>query len=173
MIKVEAVRNVFRDFRNSRSKEYQVSALNSRRFITFPFSDVCPAQLSSNRQISSIPISNDAKLPPHQADPSQNWMYPSEKQFYQAMERKVRNLGRFESQIDLQGWDPSAEDMPNVVKIHNAVNERVWREISHWESSLHPSCSCPKLKTFQGRPRDFSPKARLLNFLVGSFEIEF
>lgn len=59
--------------------------------------------------------------------------------------------------------------MKNVVNIHNAVNERVWSEITHWESALHSHCSCPRLKSFQGKPQSYSPKARFLNFLVSVF----
>ncbi len=30
-------------------------------------------------------------------------------------------------------FDPKAEDMRAVVPIHNAVNERAWKEIREWE----------------------------------------
>ena len=46
-------------------------------------------------------------------------MYPSEAQFFAAMRRK--------------GWDPRPEDMANVVRIHNAVNERAWMHVLEWE----------------------------------------
>jgi hypothetical protein len=57
--------------------------------------------------------------------------------------------------------------MAQVVAIHNGVNEQAWRHVLAWES-LH-DCDCPggpKLLRFQGRPKDYSPKARLLNLLV-------
>ena len=40
--------------------------------------------------------------------------------FYNAMKRK--------------GWDAKEEDMPQVVAIHNTVNERAWQEVrrSDW-----------------------------------------
>lgn len=56
--------------------------------------------------------------------------------------------------------------MSTVVAIHNGVNERAWAEVLVWER-LH-ACDCPggpRLKKFAGRPSDYSPKARLLNFL--------
>jgi hypothetical protein len=56
--------------------------------------------------------------------------------------------------------------MPTVVAIHNTVNERAWHEVLQWEALHAGSCPTPRLKRFQGRPADFSPKARLLNFLV-------
>lgn len=50
---------------------------------------------------------------------SGNWVYPSEKMFFEAMKRK--------------GHDPRSTDMQTVVPIHNAVNERAWAEIKEWE----------------------------------------
>ena len=81
-------------------------------------------------------------------------MYPSEQMFFNAMRRK--------------GWAPEAGDMPHVVAIHNAVNERAWREILAWER-LHASPASegseerPRLVRFEGKPRQYSPKARLIN----------
>lgn len=49
-----------------------------------------------------------------------NWIYPSERMFFDAMKRK--------------GHDPRAADMRTVVPIHNAVNERAWAEIKAWEA---------------------------------------
>lgn len=55
------------------------------------------------------------------ADPvTGNWVYPSEKMFFEAMRRKGHDGVR-------------SEDMKTVVPIHNAVNERAWKEIREWE----------------------------------------
>lgn len=99
--------------------------------------------LNQKRQVSSIPMEKD----------EEHWVYPSEQMFYNAMKRK--------------GWNPTEEDMPAVVAIHNAVNERAWREILSWEShqGISAACGGPKLVKFRGRPKDFSPKARFLNML--------
>lgn len=51
---------------------------------------------------------------------SGNWVYPSEKMFFDAMKRK--------------GYDARVADMKTVVPIHNAVNERAWKEIKEWEA---------------------------------------
>src|SRR5207253_2915921 len=51
-----------------------------------------------------------------------NWVYPSEQMFFNAMKRK--------------NWDPNAKDMRIIVPIHNAVNEKAWKEILKWEK-LH------------------------------------
>jgi len=32
-----------------------------------------------------------------------------------------------------KAYDPDAADMRTIVPIHNAVNERAWREIKEWE----------------------------------------
>ena len=56
--------------------------------------------------------------------------------------------------------------MKSVVAIHNSVNERAWREVMAWEALHASECATPRLKKFQGRPSDYSPKARLLNTLV-------
>lgn len=55
------------------------------------------------------------------------------------------------------------EDMPDVIRIHNSMNERTWKDILEWEK-LHPSFGPgrdPKLLRFLGRPTDLSPKAQL------------
>jgi hypothetical protein len=51
------------------------------------------------------------------------WEYPSPQMFFNAMKRK--------------GWEPKEEDMGVIVAIHNAVNERSWRQVFEWEK-LHP-----------------------------------
>ena len=65
--------------------------------------------LDEERQISSIP----------KADKKSNWVYPSEKMFYEAMKRKNHHVNH--------------EDMKTVVPIHNAVNEKAWVHILDWE----------------------------------------
>ncbi|PNH03274.1 putative cytochrome c-type heme lyase [Tetrabaena socialis] len=170
--------------------------------------------LSGERVVSSIPMTPPDKLPGHQQPGQQHWVYPSERMFYNAMQRKARgaliaaylehsdSLGQdLESDWALVGeyramgmeqsvqealvrqhapprgrskrstctdlgWDPQADDMHSVVSIHNAVNERAWNEVMAWERLHCDRCPNPRLKKFQGRPSDLSPKARLLNFVV-------
>lgn len=71
--------------------------------------------------------------------------------FYNAMQRK--------------GWNPQEDDMRSVVAIHNAVNEQTWKEILKWEQLHTDECGQPRLVRFQGRPTDFSPKARLRSLI--------
>lgn len=122
--------------------------------------------LPTERQRSSIPRGDF--VPGHQEDKTaqelakgggggengedkRNWVYPSEQMFFNAMNRK--------------GWGPNEEDMPVVIKIHNAVNERTWMEVLKWEA-MHSECKEPKLYKFMGRPKDLSPKARV-NQMMG------
>ena len=100
-----------------------------------------PDSLSTSRDLSSIPRSD-----------KENWIYPSEAQFYAAMARK--NHG------------PRAPDMKVVVPIHNAVNERAWSHIKEWEAGRGGErCGGIRLVSFKGRPGEPSPKARILTLL--------
>ncbi|KUI64334.1 hypothetical protein VM1G_11147 [Cytospora mali] len=121
--------------------------------------------LTTEREVSSIPRAKDAGPPPYAgpsnhetetgADPkSGNWVYPSEKMFFEAMKRK--------------GHDTRVADMKTVVPIHNAVNERAWKEIREWEKPYEaPTCpQGPMLFSFAGLSTKMSPRARL-NTLLG------
>ncbi|KAI1855231.1 hypothetical protein JX266_000096 [Neoarthrinium moseri] len=84
---------------------------------------------------------------------SGNWVYPSQKMFFEAMKRK--------------GHDPQAADMATVVPIHNAVNERAWADIKEWEAPYikGTSCDAPRLSSFAGLSTNMSPKARINTWL--------
>ncbi|KAI1454751.1 cytochrome c and c1 heme-lyase [Annulohypoxylon moriforme] len=124
-----------------------------------------PPSLATDREISTIPRSSkpgetDTDGRPANteretgADPaSGNWIYPSEKMFFEAMKRK--------------GHDPHAADMRTVVPIHNAVNERAWAEIKEWEEPWVRGSDCggPRLHSFSGLSTNMSPKARINTFL--------
>jgi cytochrome c heme-lyase len=124
------------------------------------------SHLNESRVISSIPRSSDpgpSACPVNHeqetgASTTGHWVYPSEKQFFEAMKRK--------------GHDAAAADMKTVVPIHNAVNERAWAEILKWEAPyVQPvaqgGCGGPKLHSFAGLgSATMSPKARI-NTLLG------
>ncbi|KAJ3269324.1 hypothetical protein HDV01_001568 [Terramyces sp. JEL0728] len=95
--------------------------------------------LSTEREVSSIPMGGKYE--------GTNWVYPSEQMFYNAMKRKNHN--------------PREDDMDSIIPIHNAVNERCWREIMKWEQMYKDTCGNPKLLKFEGRAKDITPKARL------------
>src|ERR1700733_14196148 len=97
--------------------------------------------LSTDRETSSIPKIDEG-----------NWVYPSEAQFFKAMERKNHN--------------PQTSDMKTIVPIHNAVNERAWGEIIKWEAGRGgEGCGGVKLVNFKGKPGQMSPKARWKSLL--------
>ena len=88
-------------------------------------------QLGTAREVSTIPRalpddSSRSSTRPANGEretgldkTSGSWVYPSERMFFEAMRRK--------------SYDPKAEDMHSIVPIHNAVNERAWKEIKEWE----------------------------------------
>lgn len=104
--------------------------------------------LSIERETSSIPKS----IPSNAAQPPSRWQYPSPLQFYRALRRKGHT-------------DTTASQIPAMLYIHNELNERVWQEILAWEAShsLRNEGPCsgipPRLRSFQGRPQELSPRA--------------
>ncbi|XP_043081530.1 holocytochrome c-type synthase isoform X2 [Puntigrus tetrazona] len=82
-----------------------------------------PFPLSVKREESKIPRSGTG----------QNWVYPSEQMFWNAMLRK--------------GWrwkDDSLApgDMTNIIHIHNRNNDQAWQEILKWEA-MHARYELP------------------------------
>ena len=74
-----------------------------------------PFLLPTERQTSTIP----------RGGTEQNWVYPSQQMFWNAMLRK--------------GWkwekdDLKQEDMDNIIRIHNTNNEQAWQEVLKWEA---------------------------------------
>ncbi|KAL8956434.1 MAG: hypothetical protein Q9183_006303, partial [Haloplaca sp. 2 TL-2023] len=128
-----------------------------------------PSGLGTERVTSTIPradMSPSTTTPDPRSLPSTgvpleqnsgNWIYPSEKMFFDAMKRK--------------SFSPNASDMPSIIPIHNAVNERAWSQIKTWESSsarlkaLNEPCGGPKLRSFSGDAAKLSPKARVLGWM--------
>ncbi|KAL2270650.1 hypothetical protein VTJ83DRAFT_21 [Remersonia thermophila] len=122
--------------------------------------------LDETRVISSIPRSSapgPSACPANDeqetgASSTGHWVYPSERQFFEAMRRKGHTSA-------------AAADMKTVVPIHNAVNERAWAEILEWErpySGDKGGCpGGPRLHSFAGLgAQKLSPRARM-NTLLG------
>lgn len=77
-----------------------------------------PFPLSTSRVTSSIPKAGTE---------DEKWAYPSEQMFWNAMLRKGWR------------WEDDAikqQDMTNIIRIHNANNEKAWLEVLKWEA-LH------------------------------------
>lgn len=100
-------------------------------------------ELGEDRVISSIPRTNTEG----------NWVYPSEKQFFNAMIRK--------------NWDPQEDDMKTVVPLHNMVNEIAWKYVLQWEKSQGNSNSPIELTSFKGDAKKLTPRAMINHYIFG------
>eukprot|EP00276_Gloeochaete_wittrockiana_P009469 CAMPEP_0184664380 /NCGR_PEP_ID=MMETSP0308-20130426/52500_1 /TAXON_ID=38269 /ORGANISM="Gloeochaete witrockiana, Strain SAG 46.84" /LENGTH=240 /DNA_ID=CAMNT_0027107737 /DNA_START=132 /DNA_END=851 /DNA_ORIENTATION=+ len=83
------------------------------------------------------------------------WLYPSEQQFWNSLNRKSKADGIHEKDISM------------VVAIHNGMNERTWLEVLEWEKRHHSDCNDPTLLRFRGRPDQLSPKALFRKWISG------
>jgi cytochrome c heme-lyase len=116
-----------------------------------------PNQLPAPDQPFPLPIERQwSTIPKPGAKEEETWQYPSQQMFWNAMLRK--------------GWrwnesDIKQEDMANIIRIHNANNEQAWREILKWEALHCKECMSPKLVSFKGNAKKFSPRARFRQLL--------
>ena len=124
-----------------------------------------PFPLSTSRVISNIPKVSEKE---------ENWVkrfffilkifkrkyfiqvYPSPQMFWNAMLRK--------------GWRwqddaLSPADMENIIRMHNINNELAWLEVLKWEALHCHECMNPRLASFGGKAKDYSPRARIRNWL--------
>lgn len=154
--------------------------------------------LSQDREISSIPraLVSDSDAPPSECpavppspyssptashgtpsnaesetghdQSSGNWIYPSERQFFEALMRKGNTPNSVGSASEL------ATTVASIIPIHNAVNERAWQQILDWEKKAPSSdpgskkCGGPKLYSFRGLGAEseyLSPRARMNSFM--------
>lgn len=115
-----------------------------------------PFKLPTERQTSTIPRAVPSP------EGKTHWEYPSQQMFWNAMLRK--------------GWrwqkeEISPKDMDDIIKIHNANNEQAWQEVLKWEALHARECGNPKLKSFGGKAKDFSPRARIRSWM--GYELPF
>uniref|UniRef100_A0A7S2TXD0 Holocytochrome c-type synthase n=1 Tax=Lotharella oceanica TaxID=641309 RepID=A0A7S2TXD0_9EUKA len=116
-----------------------------------------PKQLESERVVSSIPRTSVDGLPSHQEglEGIDQWVYPSPKMFWNAMDRKGKHPERY-----------NPEDISGVVRIHNFVNEKAWNEILKWEDMHASECpSGPSLTSFKGKYDKLSGKGFLNKYV--------
>ncbi|KAL9090022.1 MAG: hypothetical protein Q9159_002190 [Coniocarpon cinnabarinum] len=176
--------------RSSSDEPHAVSTPYGTTLARPRFSKTRTLQLSHERQTSSIPrfllqgesdslaqtdgrhVSPNSQSDKPTVSDQGNWVYPSESQFYDAL---VRKHGVAKA--------PSQETMHNIVPIHNAVNERTWEEILHWERRVAASVtprseglgdrsdcvedtfSNPQLVSFRGDSQKLTPRARFKSLL--------
>jgi cytochrome c heme-lyase len=100
----------------------RITSTIPRSFTTSP--EECPVDHGASANPSNAEVESGL-------DASGNWVYPSEKMFFDAMKRK--------------GYDAREVDMKTVVPIHNAVNERAWKEIKEWEAPYLTESKCVSL----------------------------
>lgn len=103
-----------------------------------------------------------------------NWEYPSPQQMYNALLRKGYT-------------DTDPEHVTSMVSVHNFLNEGAWNEVRVWEGLFAKGLGdgwkkClkgeegiveqrveddadPKLMRFQGRPKEMTPKAAMVQML--------
>lgn len=122
--------------------------------------------LPTEREVSSIPRGTDKG--------EGNWEYPSPQQMYNAMKRK--------------GHEDTPEDaVESMVAVHNFLNEGAWGEIVGWEKEFGGGVmkalreqegerleagrqgAWPRLLRFQGRSKELTPKAQILQMLGKAF----
>lgn len=111
-----------------------------------------------------------------------NWEYPSPQQMYNALLRKGYH-------------DTDPEHVTSMVSVHNFLNEGAWNEIRVWEGLFAKGLGdgwkkCmkgeqgivesgvmdeadPKLMRFQGRPKEMTPKAAMVQFLGSIYPSRF
>jgi cytochrome c heme-lyase len=154
----------------STSTERGRSALSKLNPLNHMFSDLsqeCAEKqkitLDTEREPSSIPKgSGDG-----------HWEYPSPQQMYNALLRKGYH-------------DTDPEHVTSMVSVHNFLNEGAWGEIRVWEGLFSQGLAdgwkkCergeagidesvadevePKLVRFQGRPKEMTPKATMVQVM--------
>lgn len=136
-------RNVWLQNSSSTARTSEVVECSSSEIPAVP-KYATDVDLPVEREVSSIPRTGT----------DQNWVYPSQKQFFEAMLRK--------------NWDPTAEDMKSVIPIHNSVNERVWNYIKLWEKNQgSDACGGLQLTSFKGDAKKLTPRAWFRSFIMG------
>lgn len=155
--------------------ETQGSRLNPLNHMPFKIS-----QARAENQTFALPTDRSVStIPKGPATEEGNWVYPSPQQMYNALLRK--------------GYTDTPQDaMEEMVAVHNFLNEGAWAEIVEWERRFAGGLSrgwqeCrrgevasqsganlglvddhatqPRLLRFEGRPKEMTPKATVVQVL--------
>lgn len=150
------------------------------------FSDL--SQSRAPNQTHALPTERDPSSIPRGSGDG-NWEYPSPQQMYNAMLRKGYT-------------DTDVTAVESMVQVHNFLNEGCWAEIVDWEKRFGGGLTrawqiCkrgeenayetqrlvdwrngtapiePMLLRFQGRPKDLTPKAAMLQVMGWIYPAKF
>ncbi|KAI2602102.1 cytochrome c/c1 heme-lyase [Hypoxylon sp. NC1633] len=154
------------------------SALSKLNPLNYMFRDI--SQAPAPDQTQDLPTSREPSTIPR-GDGDGNWEYPSPQQMYNALLRKGYT-------------DTDVTAVESMVSVHNFLNEGAWAEIMDWERRFSGGlykgwrmCSrgeqnvgamtkkygyqkevedlSPSLVRFQGRPKDMTPKAAMIQVM--------
>ncbi|KAI1324731.1 cytochrome c heme lyase [Xylariaceae sp. FL0255] len=154
------------------------STLSKLNPLNYMFPDL--SQDAAPNQTHVLPTSREPSTIPR-GDNTGNWEYPSPQQMYNALLRKGYT-------------DTDVTAVESMVSVHNFLNEGAWAEIMEWEKRFAggiwkglQKCSrgeenfestvkkygyeqevedlAPSLVRFQGRPKDMTPKAAMIQVM--------
>lgn len=154
------------------------STLSKLNPLNYMFRDLSQAPAPS--QTHHLPLEREPSTIP-KGDGDGNWEYPSPQQMYNALLRKGYT-------------DTDVTAVESMVSVHNFLNEGAWNEIMEWERRFsgglrrgYQLCShgednfvkmarkygydkevedlSPSLVRFQGRPKDMTPKAAMIQVM--------
>lgn len=161
--------------RNEAKAEEKKSLLSQLNPLNYMFPDL--SQKPAPNQTFALPTSREESTIPRGSGDG-NWEYPSPQQMYNALLRKGYT-------------DTDITAVEGMVSVHNFLNEGAWDEIKGWEQRFsrglmkgYQICKRgeahvpeeldrhwdgietePSLLRFQGRPKDLTPKASMLQVL--------
>lgn len=130
----------------------------------FNYSNMMPApnQQPSPDQPFPLPTKRVTSTIPKAGPENENWVYPSQQMFWNAMLRKGWRWKESEIQPN---------DMDHIIHIHNANNEKAWKEVLKWEALHACDCMTPRLKRFGGKAQEYSPRAKIRHWM--GYELPF
>lgn len=167
----------------SRDQEEPKSILSQLNPLNYMFPDL--SQKPAHKQTMALPTGREeSTIPKGSGDGT--WEYPSPQQMYNALLRKGYT-------------DTDITAVESMVSVHNFLNEGAWQEIVAWEERFARGlyrgwqiCKrgeahapeeldrhwdgvdvIPSLNRFQGRPKDLTPKATMLQILGWIYPAKF
>ncbi|TFB07280.1 hypothetical protein CCMA1212_000465 [Trichoderma ghanense] len=169
--------------RNQKEEEEPKSILSQLNPLNYMFPDL--SQKPAPKQTMALPTEREeSTIPKGSGDGT--WEYPSPQQMYNALLRKGYT-------------DTDITAVESMVSVHNFLNEGAWQEIVDWEKRFgrglyrgwqvckrgeaHAAEELdrhwdgvevnPTLIRFQGRPKDLTPKATMLQVLGWIYPAKF